>query len=112
MRTLGMVKHRAFIWPRAILHVDMDAFFVNVHLLEHPEDRGLPVAVGGDPHGRGVVASASYEARQFGVRSAMPSAKARQLCPDLKFVSHNWGNIKSCSRQVMDLLSQYGPLEQ
>lgn len=108
----SIVTGKKVDWPRAILHVDMDAFFVNVHLLEHPEDRGLPLAVGGNPHGRGVVASASYEARQFGVHSAMPSAKALQLCPDLKFVRHNWANIKTCSRQVMDLLSQYGPLEQ
>lgn len=100
------------IWPRAILHVDMDAFFVNVHLLDHPADRGIPLAVGGNPHGRGVVASASYEARQYGVRSAMPSGQALKLCPSLKFVRHDWSRIKASSRLVMDLLSQYGPLEQ
>ncbi|MDJ0755103.1 MAG: DNA polymerase IV [Ardenticatenaceae bacterium] len=98
-------------WKRAILHVDMDAFFVNIHLLDHPEDRGLPIAVGGNPNGRGVVASASYEARQFGVRSAMPSSQALRLCPTIKFVGHNWPRIGECSRQVMDLLAAYGPLE-
>src|SRR5690606_2162235 len=94
------------------LHLDMDAFYVNVHLLEHPEDAGLPLVVGGRPEGRGVVASASYEARRFGVRSAMPAAKALRLCPQLKFADHNWTMIKACSRQVMDLLRQVGPLEQ
>lgn len=98
-------------WPRAILHLDMDAFFVNVHLLDHPEHRGLPIAVGGSPSGRGVVASASYEARQFGVRSAMPSATAIKLCPNITFVRHNWEKIRDCSRQVMALLGEYGDLE-
>ena len=65
------------VWSQAILHLDMDAFFVNVHLFVHPEDRGLPLAVGGQPGSRGVIASASYEARQFGVHSAMPAATAR-----------------------------------
>ena len=89
----------------------MDAFFVNVHLLEHPQDRGLPIAVGGSPNGRGVVASASYEARQFGVRSAMPSSRALKLCPALKFVKHDWGLIRTSSTKVMEILARYGPLE-
>lgn len=100
------------LWPRAILHVDMDAFFVNVHLLAHPEDKGLPIAVGGSPSGRGVVASASYEARQYGVRSAMPSITALKLCPQIKFVRHDWERIKSSSQAVMAILGRYGPLEQ
>lgn len=104
--------HTLTIWPRAILHLDMDAFFVNVHLLDHPEHRGMPVAVGGSPSGRGVVASASYEARQFGVRSAMPSATAIKLCPSIIFVAHNWAKIHDSSRQVMDILHHYGPIEQ
>ena len=99
-------------WPRAILHLDMDAFYVNVHLLDHPEDAGAPLVVGGRPEGRGVVASASYEARRFGVRSAMPAATALRLCPNLKFVDHNWPRIKACSKQVMNLLREVGPLEQ
>ena len=89
----------------------MDAFFVNVHLLDHPGDRGLPLAVGGSPTGRGVVASASYEARQFGVRSAMPSSRALRLCPRIKFVGHNWPRIKEKSSEVMSILREYGPLE-
>lgn len=99
-------------WERAILHLDMDAFFVNVHLLDHPEDKGAPLAVGGRPEGRGVVASASYEARRFGVRSAMPAARALRLCPQIKFVGRDWSRIRACSRQVMGILREYGPVEQ
>ena len=98
-------------WPRAILHLDMDAFFVNVHILEHPEDEGLPLAVGGRPGQRGVIASASYEARAKGVRSAMASSKALKLCPNLKLVSSNRPMIRSCSAKVMEILSRYGTLE-
>ncbi len=98
-------------WPRAILHLDMDAFFVNVHRLEHPEDNGIPLAVGGRPGSRGVIASASYEARQFGVRSAMPSSQAVRLCPQLKIVGRNWEQIKASSSAVMAILAEYGPVE-
>lgn len=100
------------VWPRAILHLDMDAFYVNVHLLDNPEDRGKPLAVGGKPNQRGVVASASYEARQMGVRSAMPTSTAVRLCPNLILVPANWPRIRECSRQVMDILRHYGPVEQ
>lgn len=99
------------VWPRAILHVDMDAFFVNVYLLENPADAGIALAVGGKPDSRGVITSASYEARKFGVRSAMPSAQALRLCPQLKIVPANWAMIRTCSRQVMTILAEYGPLE-
>lgn len=98
-------------WPRAVLHLDMDAFFVNVHLLEHPEDAGIPLVVGGRPEGRGVVASASYEARQFGIHSAMPAARAIRLCPHLKFAGFNRPRIRACSQQVMAALARYGPVE-
>jgi DNA polymerase IV len=99
-------------WPRAILHMDMDAFYVNVHLLDHPEDAGRPLVVGGRPEQRGVVSSASYEARRFGVRSAMTTAQALRLVPQLKIVSPDWPRIKTCSRQVMEILEPFGPLEQ
>lgn len=99
-------------WPRAILHMDMDAFYVNVHILDHPEDAGLPLAIGGQPDQRGVVASASYEARKTGVRSAMPMSTAVRLCPALKIAPASWDRIHSCSRQVMDVLDQFGPVEQ
>jgi DNA polymerase-4 len=98
-------------WPRAVLHLDMDAFFVNVHLLEHPEDVGLPLAVGGRPDSRGVIASASYEARKFGVRSAMPSSRAIRLCPQLKIVGRDWSDIKASSTAVMAILGEYGSVE-
>jgi DNA polymerase-4 len=99
------------IWPQAVLHLDMDAFFVNVHLLHHPEDVGLPLAVGGQPDHRGVIASASYEARQFGIHSAMPSKSALRLCPHLKIVGSNWSDIRDSSRKVMDILKEYGSIE-
>lgn len=98
-------------WSQAILHLDMDAFYASVHLLDHPEDAGLPIAIGGKPNQRGVVASASYEARAVGVRSAMPMSKAIHLCPNLKVVPANWPRIKSCSQQVMATLAQYGTVE-
>ncbi len=99
-------------WPRAILHLDMDAFYVNVHVQDHPEDAGIPLVVGGQPDQRGVVASASYEARQLGIHSAMPTARARRLFPQLKIVPADWTRIRARSRQVMDVLEGYGPLEQ
>lgn len=98
-------------WPSAILHLDMDAFFVNVYLLDHPEDRGEPVAVGGRPETRGVVASASYEAREHGVRSAMPMRTAVRLCPGLKVVGVSRDRIRDCSREVMEILGGYGPVQ-
>lgn len=98
-------------WSRAILHVDMDAFYVNVHLLDHPEDSGIPLAVGGLPTERGVVTSASYEARQFGVRSAMPTAVALRHVPHLKIVPPDWPRIRESSRRVMTVLARYGPME-
>lgn len=98
-------------WDQVILHVDMDAFFVNVHILDHPEDAGIPLVVGGKPNQRGVVTSASYEARQFGVRSAMPTSKALRLCRNLKIVPAKWERIRECSKKVMDALDPFGPLE-
>jgi DNA polymerase IV len=98
-------------WPTAILHLDMDAFFVGVYLLDHPEHRGRPLAVGGSPGGRGVVTSASYEARAFGIRSAMPMRHALRLCPGLTVGRTDWQRIHACSRAVMAVLSRFGPTE-
>ena len=92
-----------------IVHVDMDAFFVGVEELLNPALRGKPVAVGGDPTGRGVVASASYEARRFGVRSAMPSYHARKLCPNLIFVSAHYDAYAEYSDRIARILERYSP---
>lgn len=100
------------LWSRAILHLDMDAFYVNVHILDHPEDADRPLAIGGQPDQRGVVASASYEARQVGIRSAMPMSTAVRLCPELKIAPANWERIRECSKQVMAILDRYGNVEQ
>jgi DNA polymerase-4 len=94
---------------RKIIHVDMDAFFASVEQRDHPELRGKPVAVGGSG-GRGVVAAASYEARKFGVRSAMPGVTARRLCPDLIFVRHRFDAYKEASRQIRAIFHHHTDL--
>ncbi len=93
---------------RKIIHVDMDAFFASVEQRDHPELRGKPVAVGGSS-GRGVVAAASYEARKFGVKSAMPSVTAKRLCPDLIFVRHRFDAYKEASRQIRAVFEHHTP---
>ena len=93
---------------RKIIHVDMDAFFASVEQRDNPDLRGKPVAVGG-AGGRGVVAAASYEARKFGVRSAMPSVTAKRLCPDLIFVRHRFDAYKEASRTIRKVFEHYTP---
>jgi DNA polymerase IV len=92
--------------PRKIIHIDMDAFYASVEQRDNPELRGKPVAVGGSRE-RGVVAAASYEARKFGVRSAMPSVTAKRQCPDLIFVKPRFEVYKAVSQQVREIFAEH-----
>ena len=94
---------------RKIIHIDMDAFFASVEQRDNPELRGKPVAVGGSRE-RGVVAAASYEARMFGVRSAMPSVTAKRRCPDLIFVKPRFDIYKAVSLQIREIFAEYTPI--
>src|SRR5687768_13612807 len=95
---------------RRIVHLDMDAFYASVEQRDDPRLRGKPVAVGGRPETRGVVAAASYEARAFGVRSAMPMARAMRLCPALVIVHPDFERYRRVSTQVMEILRSCTPL--
>ena len=99
----GAVQHRK------IIHIDMDAFFASVEQRDNPELRGKPVAVGGSRE-RGVVAAASYEARTFGVRSALPSVTAKRRCPDLIFVAPRFDVYKAVSLQIREIFAEYTPI--
>ena len=94
---------------RKIIHIDMDAFYASVEQRDHPEYRGKPIAVG-HAERRGVVAAASYEARRYGVRSAMSSLKAQRLCPDLIFVPGRMSVYKAVSAQIHDIFHDYTDL--
>ncbi len=94
---------------RKIIHVDMDAFYASVEQRDNPDLRGKPVAVGGSRE-RGVVAAASYEARKFGVRSAMPSVTAKRQCPDLIFVKPRFEVYKEISQQIREIFATHTPI--
>lgn len=95
---------------RKIIHVDMDAFYASVEQRDNPALRGKPVAVGGDPTVRGVVAAASYEARKFGVRSAIPMSRAVRLCPSLVIVRPDFLKYRTVSQQVFAIFKEVTPL--
>jgi len=95
---------------RRILHVDMDAFYASVEQRDRPELRGQPVAVGGSPDKRGVVAAASYEARTFGVRSAIPMSRAVRLCPSLVIIRPDFTKYRTVSQQVFAIFRSVTPL--
>ena len=95
---------------RRIIHLDMDAFYASVEQRDEPSLRGKPLAVGGSPQSRGVVAACSYEAREFGVRSAMPMARAVRLCPELQIVRPDFAKYRTASQKVMAILRECTPL--
>jgi len=92
---------------RKIIHIDMDAFYASVEQRDFPEYRGKPLVVGGQPDSRGVVATASYEARKYGIRSAMPCSQAYRLCPHAVFISPRFDVYKSISRQIRRIFTRY-----
>lgn len=93
-----------------IVHIDMDAFYPSVEQRDNPSLKGKPVVVGGPPNSRGVVSSCSYEARKYGVRSAMPSAEAYRLCPHAVFLPGRFDAYKAASRQIHDIFHRYSDL--
>src|SRR5688572_20692194 len=96
---------------RKIIHIDMDAYYASIEQRDNPDYRGKPIAVGGSPEGRGgVIATASYEARKYGVRSAMPSKRERELCPRLIFVRPRFEVYKEVSTQIREIFSRYTDL--
>jgi DNA polymerase-4 len=95
---------------RKIIHIDMDAFYASVEQRDYPQYRGKPIVVGGSPDGRGVVATASYEAREFGIHSAMSARRAIQLCPQAVFVRPRFDAYKSVSVSIREIFGRYTDL--
>jgi DNA polymerase-4 len=106
----GPLDERSAEATASILHVDMDAFFVSVELLERPELRGKPVVVGGRPDQRGVVSAASYEARKFGIHSAMPLRTAAKLCPHAIFLDGHHAKYSEWSDRIATILAKFSPI--
>ncbi|HEX3552638.1 MAG TPA: DNA polymerase IV, partial [Thermoanaerobaculia bacterium] len=97
---------------RRVLHCDMDCFYAAVHMRDDPSLRGLPVIIGGRPESRGVVAAASYEVRKFGVHSAMPSSRAKRLCPDAIFIPPDFRRYSRESEKIFAIYREITPLVQ
>ena len=95
---------------RCILHIDMDAFFASVEQRDRPELRGKPVVVGSPPDQRGVVSTCSYEARVFGIHSAMPSREAYRRCPHAVFLPPDMARYDEASRKVFEIIERFSPL--
>ncbi|MDD1619802.1 MAG: DNA polymerase IV, partial [Methylococcaceae bacterium] len=95
---------------RKIIHIDMDAFFASVEQRDFPQYRNIPVVVGGNPNSRGVVATCSYEARRYGIHSAMPSAHAYRLCPQAVFIKPRFDVYKEASIQIRQIFADYTDL--
>ncbi|WP_041017638.1 DNA polymerase IV [Criblamydia sequanensis] len=95
---------------RIILHIDMDAFFASIEIAENPHLKGLPIIVGGNPDRRGVVSTCSYEARVYGVHSAMPLHEAKKLCPKAIFITGNYSLYKNYSEKIMKILTKVCPI--
>ncbi len=94
---------------RCIFHIDLDAFFASVEQVHNPELKGKPVVVGGDPNRRGVVSSASYEARPFGIHAGMPLSQARRFCPQATFLQVNLNRYRQASAKFMEILTAFSP---
>lgn len=107
-----MTEDTSKYWRRAILHVDMDAFYASVEQLDNPELRGKPLIVGGSPQSRGVVSAASYEVRPYGVRSAMPTSKALRLCPHAILIPPRMHRYAEVSDVIFEIFSRVTPLVQ
>lgn len=103
-------SEKADIWSRKIIHVDMDAFYASVELKDHPDLVDKPVAIGGPEEGRGVLSTCNYVARQFGVRSAMSTARAKKLCPDLILLPGRMDHYKAISRKIHRIFRRYTDL--
>ena len=106
----GRFRERPGLWKRAIVHVDLDAFFASVELKDNPRLAGLPVVVGAPQSERGVVAAASYEARRFGVHSAMPMARAVRLCPKLVIIPPRFERYEEESHALREIFTSFTPL--
>ncbi len=108
---MSLVSHAGYtLKQRKIIHVDMDAFYAAVEQRDKPQLRGKPVVVGGDPGSRGVVATCSYEARRFGIHSAMSSVRAYRLCPQAIFVRPRFEAYRAVSLQIRELFHEYTDL--